>query len=71
MVSGSINGEIVIWNLEFKTFPNQSSECKLIFKEKLVIHHDRINNITINTDLRVAVVSCRDGYLSIIDVIKC
>lgn len=50
---------------------NQSPECKMIFKEKLVIHEDKIENITINSDLRVAVVSSYDGFISIVDIVKC
>lgn len=61
----------MIWSLEYKCLPNQLPECKLSFKEKIVIHYDQIKKITINTDLRVAIVSSRDGYISIIDVIKC
>lgn len=42
-----------------------------MFKEKLVIHYDQIKNITVNTDLRVAFVSSRDGHVSIVDLTKC
>ena len=51
-------------------FPNSNTESKLLFKNKSVIHHDRINKITVNTDLALAVVSSRDGFLSLIDVNK-
>ena len=36
-----------------------------------MIHEDQINNITINNDLRIAVVSSRDGFISIVDIVKC
>lgn len=71
LISGSCNGEIVIWGLEYKNVINQLSECKVIFRDKLVIHEDQINNMTINSDLRVAVITSRDGYISIIDIVKC
>jgi WD40 repeat protein len=71
LVSGSLNGEIVIWSIDYKNPPNQLPDCRLMFKDKIVVHYDQIKNITINTDLRIAAVSSRDGYVSIIDLMKC
>lgn len=41
---------------------------KLIFKQKIVTHYDQINNIQINSDLRVAVCSGQDKLVSVIDI---
>lgn len=39
-----------------------------MFRDKIVIHSDRINHININKDLKVGLISSRDGYLSILDI---
>lgn len=77
LVSGTINGEMIIWeyvnksnNINYASLsqPYTHSSRKLIYKNKIVVNSKRINQITINNDLRMAVCACDDGLLSLIDL---
>lgn len=55
-------------NVNNNSNPYIHTNRKLIFKQKIVTHYDRINSIQINADLRVAVCSGQDGLVSVVDI---
>lgn len=74
-MSGTLNGEIAVWELSPRTLSNsqngQDQFRKLIFRDKAVPHYDCINSITVHADLRVAICSSQDASISVIDIEKC
>ena len=69
MVSGTVSGEIIIWEYVSKSNAVQGHiHRKLIYKQKVVVHYQKINSINLNNDLRAAVVCSEDGMVSLIDV---
>ena len=67
MVSGTTGGEVVIW--EYLPTVDEPGR-RLTYRDKVVAHQGRINQIGISTDLRVAIVAGQDGFLSILDVVQ-
>ena len=69
MVSGTVSGEIIIWEYVSKSNAAQGHvHRKLIYKHKVVVHYQRINSINLHNDLRAVVVSSEDGMVSLVDV---
>jgi hypothetical protein len=59
LVSGTISGEIIIWEYIIKSNSSNGNHFprKLIYKYKIVVHYDKINCINLNNDLRAAIIS--------------